>query len=78
MSELLSSVIPLAIGAAFSPTVFAFTVVVLGGKNAPRARIAYMILGMSIVLVGIMLGATSVSQISKDEGARHFIQWLDI
>lgn len=78
MSELLSTVIPLSLGAAFSPTVLAFTIVIIGGKNSPRARIAYMILGMSIVLAGIMFTASAVSQISKNVGVQRFFEMLDI
>ena len=78
MSHLLSSIIPLSIGAAFSPTVLAFTIVLLGGKKAPRARVAFMILGMFIVLVFIALTAGSVSQAAKSEGVKQFLKLLDI
>ena len=78
MSKLLASVIPLSIGAAFSPTVFAFTIITLGSKNKPRARVIYMMLGMAIVLTGILFAATSVSQVSKVAGVQRFVQWLDI
>ncbi len=78
MTELLSSVIPLSLGAAFSPTVLAFTILTLGGKKAPRARIAYMILGMAMLLALITLTASYLSQLSKDKGVQHIVQGLDI
>lgn len=78
MNELLSTVIPLSLGAAFSPTVLAFTVLILGGKKTPRARIAYMILGMSILLAMITFAAGYLSEVSKDKGVQHFVEGLDI
>lgn len=78
MSGLLSIVVPLAIGAAISPGVLAITVILLGGKTSPRARVAYMILGMFTVLAVISLAASPVSQVPKQQGSVYFVHWLDI
>jgi hypothetical protein len=78
MSELLASVIPLSIGAAFSPTVLVLIIVILGGKTAPRVRAALIVLGMAITLVFIGLAAGSMAQAVKSAGSQWKIDWLDI
>jgi hypothetical protein len=78
MNELLASVIPLSIGAAFSPTVLVLIIVILGGKTAPRVRAALIVLGMAITLVFIGLAAGSMAQAVKSAGSQWKIDWLDI
>lgn len=77
-SDLLSSIIPLSIGAAFSPTVLAFTILILGGKRAPRERVAFMVLGMFIVLMVLASVASAATQISKSGDVRYLLKLLDV
>ncbi len=79
MNELLSTVIPLAIGAAISPQVLAITVILLGGKKSPRAHTAFMIFGMFVVLAVItVVAAGSMSQVPKEQGRTYLVYWLDV
>ncbi len=78
MSELLASVIPLSIGAAFSPTVLAMILVILGGKTKPRQKAAVMILGMSLALVGLTLAAGSLTDVTANTEVKSVTLWLDI
>ncbi|MFA5867194.1 MAG: GAP family protein [Actinomycetota bacterium] len=78
MIELLSSVIPLSIGAAFSPTVLAFTLVILGGKTKPRLKALIMIAGMSIALTGLALAAGSLTDVTANTEVKSVTLWLDI
>lgn len=78
MNELLASVIPLSIGAAVSPTILVLIIVILGGKTAPRARAALIVLGMTITLLFIGLAAGSMTQVVKSAGNQWRIDWLDI
>lgn len=78
MGALLTSVIPLAIGAAISPGVLAITVIILGAKKSPRARVAYMLLGIFLVLAVIALVASSAAQVPKEQSHTYLVRWLDI
>lgn len=78
MNELLSSVIPLSIGSAFSPTVLVLIIVILGGRIAPRVRAALIVLGMTVTLIFIGLAAGSMTQAVKSAGSQWRIDWLDI
>jgi threonine/homoserine/homoserine lactone efflux protein len=79
MSHLLSTVIPLAIGAAISPQVLAISVIVLGGKKSPRTNTAIMLCGMFAVLVAITaVAAGSMSQVPKAQGSTYLVYWLDV
>jgi threonine/homoserine/homoserine lactone efflux protein len=51
MSQLLSVVVPLSLGAAVSPTVLCVVVLTLSGKVAPRARAWAETLGFTLALV---------------------------
>ncbi len=79
MNELLATVIPLAIGAAISPQVLAITVIILGGKKSTKARTAYMVLGMFVVLAVITtVAAGSMSQVPKEQGSTYLVSWLNV
>jgi hypothetical protein len=79
MSELMSIVIPLALGAAISPQVLAIAVILLGGKRAPKRNTAFMILGMVVVLGLITASAAgSIAQVPKEAGTKFLVYWLDI
>ncbi len=78
MNQLLASVIPLSIGAAFSPTVLAMILVILGGKTNPRRKAAVMIIGMSIALVGIGLAAGTLTGVTANTEVKSVTLWLDI
>lgn len=79
MNELLSTVIPLAIGAAISPQVLAVAVIILGGKKSPKAHTAFMLLGMFVVLAVItVVAAGSMSQVPKEQGTTYLVYWLNV
>ncbi len=78
MTELLASVIPLSIGAAFSPTVLAMMLIILGGKTKPRQKATVMILGMAIALVGLGLAAGTLTGMTDNTQVKSVTLWLDI
>ncbi|MBM3673705.1 MAG: hypothetical protein FJW88_01950 [Actinobacteria bacterium] len=53
MYDLLARVLPLAVGAAFSPTMLTVLVIVLGLPRYPRTRGVAFAIGAALVLVGI-------------------------
>lgn len=64
MSTLLASVLPLAIGAAISPTILAAQLLMLSSKTDPIKRSAVALLGSGLVLIAytaipLVIGATS-------------------
>ncbi|MBU6329885.1 MAG: GAP family protein [Acidobacteria bacterium] len=69
MSDLLSRVIPLSIGAAISPAVLAVIVVVLGGRRAV-ARGAVFTAGVLTVLVGLTVSGLLISHQSHPSPER--------
>ena len=64
MSNLLASVLPLAIGAAISPTILAAQLLMLSSKSQPLKKSAVGILGSGLILIiytaiPLAIGATS-------------------
>ncbi len=64
MGALLASVLPLAIGAAISPTLLALQLLVLTGANKPRARAWALTIGAGLVLAAFsVLGLTVLNHL---------------
>lgn len=64
MSNLLASVLPLAIGAAISPTILAAQLLMLSSKSQPIKKSAVALLGSGLILIiytaiPLVIGATS-------------------
>jgi Sap, sulfolipid-1-addressing protein len=57
MTALLTSVVPLAIGAAISPTLLALQLLVLTGRNRPLARAWALAAGAALVLAAFIAAA---------------------
>jgi hypothetical protein len=70
MSRLLAHVVPLAIGAALSPTLLIVVIVMLTGESRPRARAAALVGGAAVVLVAIA-AAIQLGVGTGLHGARH-------
>ncbi len=51
MSDLLSKVVPLALGSAVSPTILALSLLILSGKNHPRLRCTAYAGGATLALM---------------------------
>jgi cytochrome c biogenesis protein CcdA len=65
MGDLLAKVMPLALGAAVSPTALAAAVVVMASRTRPVARGAMFVAGFLVVLGGFtFLGLTLLSQMT--------------
>lgn len=64
MIELLTSILPLAAGAAVSPTLLAVTIAMLSAKTRPVARSAAFAAGGLLVLIAITVLATTVIRVS--------------
>ena len=60
MGELLSKVVPLSIGAAFSPTVLALLLVVLSGRRSV-ARATSFLVGLLLVFAGLTVLGLAIS-----------------
>lgn len=69
MNELLSKVIPLALGAAVSPAVLTAIVLILGGRRA-IARGAVFTAGVFTVLIGLTLSGLLITHRSDPSAAR--------
>jgi Sap, sulfolipid-1-addressing protein len=69
MSELLSKVIPLSLGAAVSPTVLAAIVLVLGGRRSLARGVAFT-LGVFTVLAALTMSGLVISHHSDPSAAR--------
>ena len=70
MTQLLGRVLPLALGAAVSPTIVAAAVLVLASRTRPVARGAMFTLGTVVVLAGYtLLGLTALSNVSAHPSA---------
>lgn len=80
MGNTLARVLPLALGAAVSPTVLIVMLVVLSGPNRPRARGAMLALGGCIVLLGLTaLGLTLLGHgVTNRSASNPLYAWIDI
>ncbi len=72
MGELLSKVIPLSIGAAFSPTVLALELLILSGKRS-KARSTAFLAGVLLVFVGITALGLAISHTTSTSPAQETI-----
>jgi Sap, sulfolipid-1-addressing protein len=70
MSRLLAQVVPLAIGAALSPTLLVVVIVMLTGESRPRVRAAALVAGAGVVLVAMAV-AIQLGIGKGLHGARH-------
>ena len=79
-AELLAKVLPLAIGAAISPTILIVVLVVLGGRAHPRARGAVYSAGAILVL--LVLAALSITllrhSVTHRGGGDPVYGWIDV
>jgi len=67
MAALLASVLPLAVGAAISPTLLALQLLVLTGATKPRARAWALAAGAALVLAAFsILGLTVLNRLHPD------------
>jgi len=67
MAALLASVLPLAVGAAISPTLLALQLLVLTGTTSPRARAWALAAGAALVLAAFsILGLTVLARLHPD------------
>jgi threonine/homoserine/homoserine lactone efflux protein len=61
MNQLLTTVLPLALGAAVSPTLLTAAVLVLSTKIAPRARAWALVLGAVVAMIALTVAAPIVA-----------------
>ncbi len=75
MGSLLAIVVPLALGAAISPTIFALQVLVLSGRRHPVARAWALAGGAAATLIAFsLLGLTLLDNL---HAAHHHRSWAD-
>ena len=75
MAALLVSVLPLAIGAAVSPTLVALQLLVLTGATKPVARAWALALGSALVLAAFsVLGLTVLNRLHPAEHGHHSVR----
>ena len=75
MGALLASVLPLAVGAAVSPTLLALQLLVLTGATRPRARAWAVVAGSALVLaVYSVLGLTVLNHLHPDRHGLHSLR----
>lgn len=75
MAALLASVLPLAIGAAISPTLVALQLLVLTGATKPVARAWAVALGSALVLAAFsLLGLTVLNHLHPAEHGHHSLR----
>ena len=75
MAALLASVLPLAIGAAISPTLLALQLMVLTGATKPRARAWALAAGSALTLAGFsVLGLTALNHLRPHEHGHHSLR----
>jgi Sap, sulfolipid-1-addressing protein len=75
MTALVASVVPLAIGAAISPTLLALQLLVLTGGNRPLARAWALAAGAALVLAAFsVLGLTVLGHLHPAEHGRHSLR----
>lgn len=75
MSDLLGAVVPLAVGAAISPTLLALQLLVLTGRTSPRAR-AWALAGGAALVLGAfsVLGLTVLGHLRPAEHDHHSVR----
>ena len=79
MSELFTSVLPLAVGAMISPTLLTLQVLVLSSPNKPRIKAWALTLGAALTLAGFALvGATLLNQVSGKSSSPTEHSWTYI
>jgi hypothetical protein len=73
MSDLLSKVVPLALGSAVSPTILALSLLILSGKNHPKLRCTAYAGGAALALIIAALLALLVFDrtVASDSGGSH-------
>src|ERR1700730_7671305 len=73
MSDLLSKVLPLALGSAISPAILALALLILSGKESPRTRCIAYTAGAALALSGLgLLGLlASARPAAPDSGGAH-------
>ena len=78
--ELIAKVLPLAIGAAISPTVLIVVLVVLSGRAHPRARGAAYAAGAITVLLGLTVISLTVLRrsVTHRAGGDPVYAWIDL
>jgi hypothetical protein len=69
MSDLLTRVIPLALGAAVSPTVLAANVIILGGRRS-IARGVVFTAGFATVLAGLTVSGLVITHRAQPSATR--------
>jgi len=69
MSDLLTSVIPLALGAAISPTVLAANVIILGGRRAITRGLVFTA-GFATVLAGLTVSGLVITHHAQPSATR--------
>lgn len=69
MGDLLSKVVPLSVGAAFSPTLLALLLVVLSGKRS-IARAGAYVLGVLLVFAGLTFMGLAISHTTHSSPAQ--------
>ena len=75
MTALLASVVPLAIGAAISPTLLALQLLVLTGRNRPLARAWALAAGAALVLAAFsVLGLTVLDHLHPPAHGHHSLR----
>ena len=75
MAALLESVLPLAVGAAISPTLLALQLLVLTGSTRPRARAWALATGSALVLAAFaVLGLTLLNHLHPAEHGHHSLR----
>jgi hypothetical protein len=75
MAALLVSVLPLAVGAAISPTLLALQLLVLTGASKPLARAWALAAGAALVLAGFaLLGLTVLNHLHPTEHHHHSVR----
>lgn len=80
MDELLAKVVPLAVGAAFSPTLLTVLVIILGAPLHPRSRGAAFAVGAAVVLGGLTVVSLTLMGHRVTGATRRdpFYAWVDL
>jgi threonine/homoserine/homoserine lactone efflux protein len=78
VTDLLLEVLPLALGAAVSPTVLIVAVLLLASPSSPRLRATLFLLGAALVLVVLgLVGLTLFSTVTPGGDHRTAWAWID-
>lgn len=80
MSDLLTQVLPFALGAAVSPTVWAIELLILSGANRPKARAWVFVAGFALMLAVLILVFTTILRTlsSSGQGPSPWARGVDI